>query len=168
MAIKDVAVDSLAVSTLEPGRIGLYTFLGDEIGKLVTLPLFLASISPDFGRSYGLEGSFISQRTYIQLTALFGIVFAALIHFNFDEDATTKAAARKLQRFSYIRSDNNEDINSNEASHSFSHIFDHYKKIITPAYRLCRFAAILFILNQGTEIFMESHPVELIKQKVNR
>lgn len=50
VATKDVAVDSLAVSTLEPGTIGLYTFLGDEIGKLITLPLFLASISPDFGR----------------------------------------------------------------------------------------------------------------------
>ena len=48
VAVKDIAADGLAVETLDSSEISMMTFLGDEIGKLITLPLFLTCISHDF------------------------------------------------------------------------------------------------------------------------
>lgn len=45
VALKDVAADSFAVEVLDSGTISLITFIGDEVGKLITLPLFLNFIS---------------------------------------------------------------------------------------------------------------------------
>lgn len=84
IASKDIATDSLAICTLPSGTVSLISFIGDETGKLITLPLFLACISSDLFKEYGMR-PLMSVSGFIGLTALIGMVVALFVHFWLDE-----------------------------------------------------------------------------------
>jgi hypothetical protein len=84
VAIKDIATDGLAVNTLEASFISSVTFVGDEIGKLISLPLFLACISNDFFKLYGFNEPILSKKTYIYLTASIGLAIVIFMHLWFN------------------------------------------------------------------------------------
>ncbi len=80
IALKDIAADSFVVDVLDSRSISLITFIGDEIGKLIAMPLFLTVISSKFMMK---KVSFLREM-FIKSTAIFGIGLVLLVHFKMD------------------------------------------------------------------------------------
>lgn len=85
-ALKDVSTDALAVETINSSStISTISYAAEEIGKIVSLSIFLSLISKGYWSNFGIKGAIMSSETFLQGVAIIISVSALIVHFLFKE-----------------------------------------------------------------------------------